>query len=222
MMIPSISSASEGSKVSLISDPFFEVMREAALISGARMVGLISTGEDMRGVDVAAIVPGDWRGSRVCLKVVSADGLYESVNAYTVAPDWAGGAVALPYPTMRPQDVAAIPGDLISGVLFRGDCVEGSTEAAPVLWGRGGRGPLRVLLNTARAEETYLAFPANPDHGDVLCGTIPAAARNAFDTVCELPPALAGLDRLDAVALSFKGGEMGREQAIVLRPGGAH
>jgi hypothetical protein len=205
--------------VALASDPFNEFLREAAQISGARLVGLTAFGAQGREPGVSATIPADWKGETVCLKVVSIDGLYESFNAYDVADDWAGGTIALPYPSKSPQAVTAIPGDLVSGVLLRGDCNTRAKEAAPVFWGQGKFGAVRVLLNTARADETYLMFPDLPGQGDILCEGITASARNAFDTACTLPDALVSLDHLDAVALSIKNGEMGQEERIVLRLG---
>jgi hypothetical protein len=217
--LPSIVLGDDGSKVALASDPFNEVLREAAQISGARLVGLAAFGANGPDVSVSATIPSDWKGETVCLKVVSVDGLYESFNAYTVAADWAGGSITLPYPSKTPDAVIAIPGEHVSGVLLKGDCASRSKEAAPVFWGQGQFGSLRVLLNTARADETYLTFPDFPEHGDILCEGIVASARNAFDTACNIPDELAKFSELNAVALSFKNGEMGQEERIVLRLG---
>jgi hypothetical protein len=218
--LPSIALADDGSKVALVSDPFNEVLREAAQISGARLVGFAAFGANGPDVSVSATIPSDWKGETVCLKVVSVDGLYESFNAYTVAADWTGGAVSLPYPSKTPHAVVAIPGASISGLLLKGDCASRSKEAAPVFWGLGQFGSLRVLLNTARSDETYLLFPDFPEYGDILCEGVMAAARNAFDTACSIPNELKKYADLKAVALSFKNGEMGQEEQIVLRLGG--
>ncbi|MFN4153898.1 MAG: hypothetical protein ACK4HF_04540 [Paracoccaceae bacterium] len=218
-VIPTIAFAEDESKVALVSDPFNEVTHEAAQISGARLVGLMAAGIHGPGIRVAAMIPKDWRNEQVCLKVVSADGLYEAYNIYTVAADWTGGTIVLSYPSGRPDLLAAIPGELISGMLQKGACEAAAKEAAPVFWGEDAHGSVRVLLNTARADETYLAFPNYPEHGDVACQPVSALARNAFDVACPIPEALAALDRLDAIALSFKNGEMGQEEQIVLRLG---
>jgi len=218
-LVPSIAFADDVSKVALASDPFNEIVREAAQISGARVVGLTAFGINGMQPEVSAIIPSDWKNDQVCLKVVSADGLYEAYNTYTVSADWTGGTIVLPYPSKSPDRVIAIPGDLMSGLLQRGGCGSEHEEVAPVFWGKGTYGALRVLLNTARADETYLTFPQHPDYGDIVCDTIAASSRNAFDTACTIPSGLAGLDRLNAVALSFKNGEMGQEEQIVLRLG---
>jgi hypothetical protein len=220
-LLPTIAVAQEGSKVSLVSNPFNEVLREAAQVSGARLVGLTATGVNRTRVDVSAMIPSDWKGQPVCLKVVSADGLYESLNAYTISKDWVGGVTDLPYPSKTPKKVSRIPGELISGILLKGDCASRSKEAAPVFWGKGQHGSLRVLLNTARADEAFLTFPDYPEQPDVLCEAMTVSARNAFDTACIISSDLASIDRLEAVAISFKNGEMGQEERITLRLGGA-
>lgn len=216
-LVPSIAFADDGSKVVLASEPFNEVVREAAQISGARLVGLIAVGASSLNLEVAAHIPGDWKDEKICLRVVSADGLYEAYNAYQVAADWPGGRASLPYPSRSPTDVAAIPADHISGIVLRGDCDSRSEEAAPVFWGKADKGSIRLLFNTARADETYLAFPDHPNEGDVTCETIVAPARTAFDTSCTIPDSLRSADRLNAIALSFKNGEMGQEEELVLR-----
>ncbi|MHA6686035.1 hypothetical protein [Mesorhizobium sp. A556] len=72
----------------------------------------------------------------------------------------------------------------------------------------------------SRAEETFLSFPAHAEFAEIACSPVSSAARNAFDTACELPDEIGGLERVEAVALSFKNGEMGREERMVLFPGG--
>src|SRR5690606_25283860 len=94
------------------------------------------------------------------------------------------------------------------------------SEAAPVFWGEEEYGALRLLLNTSRAEETFLSFPDHGEFAEIACNPVSAAARNAFDTACQLPEELGRLERVEAVALSFKNGEMGREEHMVLFPGG--
>lgn len=223
LFVPSIALADPTSKVALVSNPFYEVVREAAEISGARLVGLTAFGAtpSKRGeIDVAARIPSGWKGSPVCLKVVSADGLYESLNTYRVADDWAGGSSPLQYPSKNAEKVGAIPGELVSAILLRGDCASATDEAAPVFWGDEQYGALRLLLNTSRADETFLSFPAHDEFAEVACSPISLAARNAFDTACQLPEELGRLERVEAVALSFRNGEMGREEHMVLFPGG--
>lgn len=223
LFAPSIALADPASKVALVSDPFHEVVREAAEISGARLVGLTAYGTTAatRGqIDVAARIPSEWKGGPVCLKVVSADGLYESLNTYQVADDWSGGGSPLQYPSKNAEKVGAIPGELVSAVLLRGDCGNVTGEAAPVFWGDEQYGPLRLLLNTSRADETFLSFPAHNEIAEIACNPISSAARNAFDTACQLPEKLSYLARIEAIALSFKNGEMGREEHMVLFPGG--
>ncbi|WP_430511367.1 hypothetical protein [Pannonibacter phragmitetus] len=97
-LIPNFAFAGDGSKVLLTSDPFNEVIREAAKISGARLVGLIAAAPKSDKLSVAANIPADWKNEQVCLKVVSADGLYESYNSYTVAPDWEGARLSCRIP----------------------------------------------------------------------------------------------------------------------------
>ena len=218
-LVPSIAFADDGSKVALVSDPFNEVLREAAQISGARLVGLTATGVNNATIAVSAVIPDDWKGQDVCLKVVSADGLYESFNSSTVSADWSGGTIDLPYPSFTPKEVASIPAHLISGILLKGDCTEKSKEAATVFWGDGQLSATRVLLNTARSDETYLTFPYHPEVPDILCEPVQATSRNAFDTACVLPIELEKIDLVEAVALSFKNGEMGQEERIILRLG---
>jgi len=219
VLLPSITLADDGSKVALVSNPFNEVLREAAQISGARLVGLTATGTITSTIAVSAVIPTDWSGEEVCLKIVSADGLYESFNAYTVSADWGGGTSELPYPTASPEALASIPTHLISGILLKGNCIENSKEAATVFWGSEQHTATRVLLNTARADETYLTFPDNPELPDILCGPVQATSRNAFDTACILPLELGGIEPLEAVVLSFKNGEMGQEERITLHLG---
>jgi len=64
-----------------------------------------------------------------------------------------------------------------------------------------------------------LTFPYHPEVPDILCEPVQATSRNAFDTACVLPIELEKIDLVEAVALSFKNGEMGQEERIILRLG---
>lgn len=222
LMLPTIAAADPASKVTLIENPFNEVVRKGTEISGARLVGFLSapTGRlEGNSIEVAAAIPVAWRGQSLCLKVVSADGLYESRNTYQVAPDWGGGRVVLSYPSTHEAEALAYPGSQIAGLVSLGDCREPQPLVAPISWGRGGGDKLAILLNTARSEETFLTFPEEPDLEDVACEAIASDLRTAFDTRCDLPREIAARSAIEVVVISFKNGEMGPEERLNLQFG---
>ncbi|MGD9918352.1 MAG: hypothetical protein AB7U46_10045 [Paenirhodobacter sp.] len=210
--------------MTLIENPFNEVVRKGTEISGARLVGFLAAPQgrpEGDAVAVAAAIPPDWQGQELCLKIVSADGLYESRNAYRVAPGWSGGRTALSYPSTHAREALAYPGSQIAGLVSLGDCGQPQAQVAPIYWGRNAAGGLAVLLNTARSDETFLTFPDQPDQDDVTCEPVATELRTAFDTRCDLPAALAARGEIEAVVISFKNGEMGPEERLTLRFGAA-
>lgn len=210
--------------MTLIENPFNEVVRKGAEISGARLVGFISAPSgrlDGKAIDVAAAVPVAWQGQSLCLKVVSADGLYESRNTYQVAPDWGGGRAPLSYPSTHANEALAYLGSEIAGLVSLGDCRQPAPQVAPIYWGNNAGEKLAVLLNTARSEETFLTFPAEPSLEDVACEATASDLRTAFDTRCDLPTEIAAISEVEVVVISFKNGEMGPEERLNLHFGDA-
>ncbi|MDF2142932.1 hypothetical protein [Paenirhodobacter sp. CAU 1674] len=210
--------------MTLIENPFNEVVRKGTEISGARLVGFLAAPSgrpEGDAVEVAAAIPADWQGQPLCLKIVSADGLYESRNAYAVAPDWVGGRADLSYPSTHEKEALAYPGSQIAGLVSLGDCRQSLGQVAPIFWGRNVETGFAVLLNTARSDETFLTFPDQPDLEDVTCEATRSELRTAFDTRCDLPPGVVAMGTIEAVVVSFKNGEMGPEEHLSLRFGAA-
>jgi hypothetical protein len=221
-LVPSIAIADTASKVTLVDSPFKDELRTGAKISGARLVGAISaplTSPAGNQVQVSAFVPDQWGGQSFCLSVVSADGLYESRNTYAVPPDWTGGKSEIDYPTRYAREALSYPGAQIAGLISLGDCATAGSEVSPVYWNSGAQFPIRLLFNTSRSEETFLSFPGLPDQEDIVCAPIDADLRNAFDTVCLLPPSSVLHGGIEIVAVSFKNGEMGPEESFKLNLG---
>jgi hypothetical protein len=222
-LLPTIAAADTVSKVTLIENPFNEVLRTRAQISGARLVGFLAAPAgrpDGKVIEVAASIPADWKGQDVCLKVVSADGLYESRNTYSVPTDWQGGRSPLSYPSNFEDEALSYPGAQIAGTLALGDCTQAQSKVAPVYWGKGVESALYLLLNTARSDETFVNFPELPDQQDIICETITTDQRNAFDTRCLIPEPVTRLREVNLVVVSFKNGEMAPEERMTLQLGG--
>ncbi len=210
-------SAQEHGKIKLQENSFTEVVNEAAEISGSRLVGLARFGQwTTDAISVSAHIPKEWSGASACLSVLSVDGFYQSQGTYNVSDDWSGGNTLLDYPTKNPRHVRELQNDGVAPLLTRGLCGEGSADSSLVFWGEGTGERAALLLNTSRAEETFVYFPNNPEVDDVSCDVVEFDNRTAFDTVCVLPKIVASLSPLVAGTVSFKRGEMGREVEFTL------
>jgi hypothetical protein len=215
--------AQEPVKVTLVSD-FWEVVHPVAQIGGARVVGFAAIGAlglSENDSPLVATLPRDWAGELTCLKVMSADGLYESQNTYSVSQDWTGGAVALDYPSREFERLSNLPLSMLAALMLRGGCEIESSEASQVAWGQVGPqdGTFQLFLNTSRADETFVYFPNYPDVADISCTAAVFDGRSAFDAFCDLPKELARLGKVQANIVSFKGGEMGRDVELTLHLG---
>jgi len=218
LCFPSIGFAQDTSKVTLVSD-FWEVIHPSAEISGARIVGFAAVGKlDVKAetVPVKAIIPKDWANSLTCLKVISANGIYESENTYAVSEEWGGGPVDLEYPSSEFEHLNELTQGSVAALLLHGDCSAVSSDASQLVWGYGETSTYRILLNTSRADETFIFFPESPDIPDVVCETVTLEGRNAFDTYCEMPREMLNSSKIKATIVSFKNGEMGREVPMTL------
>lgn len=218
--------AQESPKVTLVSK-FWEVVHPVAQISGARVVGFASIsplGENGADSPILATFPSDWAGELTCLKVMSADGLYESQNTYSVSQNWTGGTIALEYPSVEFERLSRLPQSMLAALMLRGECASTSNEVSQVEWGqprdtRLGEGAYQLFLNTSRADETFVYFPNYPNLPDITCTAAVFDGRSAFDAFCDLPKTLAGLGQITANIVSFKNGEMGRDVELILRLG---
>ncbi|MDD2867693.1 hypothetical protein [Neomegalonema sp.] len=214
----------------LVSDPFNEILRPAAKISGARFLGFLAAPGEAASGDggetdaFRAWIPADWSGSEICLRVMSADGLYESANLYRAPEDWAGGTALLDYPTRQPEALAGRAPEELALSVTRGDCAEsGATAAEASLAGRpdaesGAEGAL-LLINAFRAEQTHVEVEDRPEAPEILCAPVRAEVRMAYDTACRIPAEVFAEGRAELIVLPVKNGELGREIPLTLRFG---
>lgn len=215
---PTMLAAQEHGKIKLQAHEFSEVVKDAAEISGARLVGFarFDLSAETEVVEVSAHIPMSWSGAEACLSVMSVDGFYQSKGTYRISNGWSGGIVALEYPTERPERVLKMGKDRIAPLLTRGACGGARLESTLVQWGNDPDSDLMVLLNTSRSEETFLFFPDKAELEEIECRQADFDNRTAFDTVCLIPPALTSILPLRASTVSFKRGEMGREEQFLI------
>lgn len=165
---------------------FFENLREKAQISGSPVVGILAPGEYSDGVaPLSALIPGDWRGSEVCARLVTSDGLYEARGQYSVPGDWSGGSAEFEFPTGFAQRILEIEPAAMAVLVGRGECLGDATAFALAAWRSELTEGALVFVNSYRADETYLVFPANLI--DIDCLPNPSPQRTAFDMICHVP-----------------------------------
>ena len=222
--------AQEAPSLPLANAQFNEIVHPAAKISGARLLGFyaLQTADSAESADsqpeesFRAWIPADWSGGRICLRVMSADGLYESANPY-LAPEegWEGGDVRLGYPTQSPEEIARRSGEELAFSVTRGDCDAAEPEAA--LAARPGAtapgAEALLLLNAFRAEQTYVEVKGRPEAPEVVCAPVGALVRMAYDTACRVPAEVFAEGRAELLVMPVKNGELGREIPLTLRFG---
>lgn len=178
--------------VTLKSDPFNEVLRESAEVSGIVVAGVQRHGSgDLSGVSLMADLPAGWAGGSVCVHVLSSDGLYEAESSYMLAEGWEGGQAQLGFPTTYTTMLETkTPGELAVRV-SSGDCATPDQMMTIANWNDAqGRSPLSVLLNSFRADEVFAYL--NDSAEAITCTRIESAGLTAFDQICELPAELRG------------------------------
>ncbi len=181
----------------LAPQPFYEDVRPGANISGSVMIGALRHGSDPSEGSARPFlvdVPKAWRGEPLCVSVVTADGLYEALNAYpAMPPDWDGGSmVELDFPTGEGALLdAQAPGDL--GIrVTRGHCGAPGAPAAVASWrtrGADGAGVL-LLVKGFGADEVFAASEAF--QAPVRCREIAPGGVTLADHVCALPAGVRG------------------------------
>lgn len=177
--------------ITLRSDPFNEVLREAAQISGVLVAGMLLHGEADSAISLAAAIPPGWSGRSICVRVVTADGLYEAANEYEVSASWTGGVAELPFPTQHGDLLSTLAPDMLAVRVASGACDERQDVSALALWNAptDGQGPT-LLVNAFRAKDVILYVDGRDD--PITCRELDVRGMIAFDHGCALPPGLRG------------------------------
>lgn len=214
--------AEDAAKVSLLTNPFNEIVRTAPKISGTSFMGLVaqSSRPEAAGVPrIAAWLPGDWAGNMACLRVISSDGLYEAQNSYAIAADWLGGLVELPYPSRATKALQERRQVDIALAVTKGGCDGAGDEASLALWADEPATVLTLYVNSFRADEVLVYHEDQPELAPVNCDRAGAENRTAFDMVCALPAEWFAGAAVNVTLLPVKNGEIGQETQLRLRGG---
>lgn len=155
-------------------------------------MGLVASGtSDPSRQQITARVPAGWGGKPICASVVSSDGRYEARGSYIVPEGWQGGELELAFPTRFGAELREFEADDMGVMVSDRGCDAPLAEPVlvPAAWNASGfSGSARLLVNSFRAEETYLIVA---EHNlDITCAPLANTRRTAFDTECELPQEL--------------------------------
>lgn len=167
-----------------------EWVGRAARISGDVLAGAIfAAAPSQEPPALFARVPLDWAGTRLCVRVVTLDGLYEAERGYTVPPDWPGGRAQFLYPTDYRDRLAG--SYLETGVtITRAACDEESPVHLVAYWNDAGTATaeeILLLVNSFRADEVYLFVGDDPAAPAIDCAVVEAEQRTSFDFRCSIP-----------------------------------
>lgn len=180
--------------LALTGNPFNEVLRDAAEISGVVVAGVLrhgSASKDAGAVSLAADLPSDWAGSPICARVLSSDGLYEASSRYELDDAWEGGVATLSFPTVHGEFLTELVPGSVAVRITQGDCKAPGGRSTVALWNASpSAGPVFLMVNAFRADEVfaYVGDAAAP----VRCEPLSLTGLTAFDHGCELPDGLSG------------------------------
>lgn len=208
--------SAQDNRTELEPDPFNDILRDQATISGGRVVGFqaVQPSPNRDVPAVASWLPATWAGQDFCLRAMSADGLYEAVTTYHAPASWSGGLVYLGYPTPYGADLAGLAENDIAVSVQVGACDEpGEPGMALAFWNAAPGGPMRLLVNSFRADEAIVYLPSGEP---VPCDPITEGARVAFDMSCEVPAAAFEKGATLLSILTIKDGEIGEEVQLKL------
>jgi len=211
--------ASAGTAELLVTD-FQENVRNSANTGGARVVGVQLVGQ-RDDVELRALIPQSWQDRPFCVRTVSSDGLYDSVNPYRVSAA-AGILVEVPHLALSKHagQLMQYTPDAYAITVTDGAC-EGSTgslQAALAVWRTEAPvGQSFALLVNSFDADRMVALPSQggTDGAQVECETISADVSVAYDRRCEIPFS-AGAGPVQVELLPVKGGRLGRSEFITI------
>lgn len=195
---------------------FVETVRDKAQISGSPVVGALSLGGAAEAPSpLLAQIPAAWGGDDVCARLVTSDGLYEARGQYSVPADWIGGVAEFDFPTEFSARVLTIAPESMAVLVSRGECSADVSPLALASWRSQPGGEVVLMVNSYRADETYLIFPATG--GDTDCIPNPDPQRTAFDMICTVPDELVAAGGTIAIEVNrVRGGGIAPPDAVSL------
>ena len=136
-------------------------------------------------------VPEDWLGKQMCARVVSADGLYEAVNTYTIPEVLPRGTATVslaevPFDTAYGERLSEAESDGLAIRVTLGACESGAPRDATVAyWNADDARRVTLLINSFRASRVFV-YVGDGTAPPVACDSIALPARTAYDTTCAL------------------------------------
>lgn len=210
-----LSSEVSAQEAELATVPFNEVVHERAQISGPALTGVL--GELAREEDsplLSAHIPAGW--TEICTSVLSADGLYEARNDYRIPDSWPGGAIDLPYPTQRLEQLSKLEGGTIAVLTRQGNCSAPENRFAVAYWrSEPNTTQASLLINSFRADEVVAYVGTDPDAPEISCTNIEGSSVTAFDTMCDI--ALPSkVDEIEVELLRIRAGQADPAEYITI------
>ena len=201
----------------LVAERVSEELRPSPNVSGVRVLGYatLPATTRARGPEFAVRVPSAWAGGVVCLRVQTADALYEATAQLELPAELAGSLVPFRYESIYRDkfweaNSDSLPADALAALLSEGDCATARPGTAPSLpvVGAVAEGSRPVLLvNTFRAEAGFANVVGSEE--TFPCEPISAPVRTAYDMRCPLPLQAGAEAPVQVTVWPIKDGELG-------------
>ena len=172
-----------------------EALRPSAEISGAVIAGLQMHEKPAEAVGFSAYWPGSLgKDQEFCVRVVSANGLYDAESEYSFVEDETADAkgdgetadvmVEVFYPTKHEPFLKDLKDREVAASISLGPCATRSHSLIVASWAATPDDTVTLLVNSFRAD-TVLARLENIEQ-TVRCQPIEVEVRSAYDTECSL------------------------------------
>ncbi len=202
-----------------------EELRPSPRVSGARVRGYAVLPASREGRPEFIIhVPENWVGGPVCLRVLSADALYEAAVEFNVDAARAGERVVVQYESEFFGDfwsarAGTLDGDALAALANDQGCAVAGQDAGtsfPVTGETGQAQFPSLLLNSFGAEGGFVQIGDSAD--STPCAPITAPVRTGYDMRCEIRAADHVSGPLRVTVWPMKGGEIGLPIEVTVWP----
>lgn len=214
-------------EVALAENSLNEEVKPAATISGLLVLGAIrQNGAFSDHVTMTASLPKDWGGKDICISLISADGLYEARNTYSIDTNWDGGVTEIPYPTKYSDRLLKLEQNELAISTTMGDCEAPEVGSLmPIAWrskDAAASSIISLYANGFGADEVFVYVGNDPSTDPVDCRIIETGVRTVFDTVCEFDVSNVNQNQpVEIELVRISGGQMSPSEFIELELGGA-
>jgi len=178
--------AAKEPSLKLIDSQFSEKYSTNVPVSGRVLAGLAINSDQLSGLSI--FIPTSNDNEQICMRVLSRDGTYSSLNQYLVPKSLPSGFQSVEYPSDFMDVITGFSKSDLAVLAYPGQC-KGNPVNQLYLAARGvaKRGDTATIFVSSGRSEVFLrVLNKNETSGMTRCKRIQQGKRTGYDTLCHV------------------------------------